>query len=499
VPIKIVFLAGQLYLELGIFQKLFKQTFIYGLATVLPRMLSFLLVIVHTKYLDGPISFGRVTILFSWMVVFNVVLAYGMETSFFRFLNIDKYKEKVTSTASISIVITTLLFVVASMFTQNIVASLLNIDKEFFLYLVIILALDALVIIPFASLRAQERPIRYSVIKISNVIINVTFNIFFLIFLPNLSEKVELLKTIYIEDFQVQYILIANVIASGFTLLLMAPFYAKIKYEFNKELWNKMIGYGTPILISGVAFAINESFDKILLERVLGGEKGLFDSGAYAACYKLALFMTLFATAFRMGIEPFFFSHAKEKDAPTTYATITKYFVIFGSFILIFIVTFSDILKQFMIRKPEYWEAMAVVPIILLANFCLGIYHNLSVWYKVTDKTKYGAYISVVGAIITLVINLMLIPKYSYMGSAIATLAAYGSMMLLSWFLGRKYYPIPYNLKKIGMYLMISIGFSVLSFYVFKGNYMISIPLLLVFLVILYAAERKELKQILNQ
>ncbi len=462
-------------------------------------MLSFLLVIVHTKYLDGPISFGRVTILFSWMVVFNVVLAYGMETSFFRFWNIDHYKKKVTSTTSISMTVTTLLFVIISVFSQDIIASLLGIDKEFLIYVILILALDALVIIPFASLRAQERPIRYSVIKVINVVINVSFNIFFLIFLPNLSEKVEVLKGIYIEDFQIQYILIANVLASGFTLLLMAPFYFKVKYEFDKELWGRMINYGTPILISGVAFAINESFDKILLETILGSEQGLFDSGAYAACYKLALFMTLFATAFRMGIEPFFFSHAKEKNATTTYATITKYFVIFGSFILIVIVTFSDVLKQFMIRKPEYWEAMIVVPIILLANFCLGIYHNLSVWYKITDRTKFGAYISVVGAMITLGLNFALIPKYSYIGSAIATLAAYGSMMVLSWYFGRKYYPIPYNLKKIGGYLMLSIGFSILSFYVFDSNYMISIPLLLVFLVILYASEKRELKQILKK
>ncbi len=484
---------------MSVFQKLFKQTFIYGLATVLPRMLSFLLVIVHTKYLEGPISFGRVTILFSWMVVFNVVLAYGMETSFFRFWNIDRYTKKVTSTASISITVTTLLFVLISVFAQDIVASLLGIDKEFLIYVIIILALDALVIIPFASLRAQERPIRYSVIKISNVVINVSFNIFFLIFLPNLSQKVDALQNIYIENFQIQYILIANVFASGFTLLLMAPFYLKVNYAFDKELWGRMIDYGTPILISGVAFAINESFDKILLETILGPEQGLFDSGAYAACYKLALFMTLFATAFRMGIEPFFFSHAKEKNATTTYATITKYFVIFGSFILIVIVTFSDVLKQFMIRKPEYWEAMIVVPIILLANFCLGIYHNLSVWYKITDRTKFGAYISVVGAIITLGLNFALIPRYSYVGSAIATLAAYGSMMVLSWYFGRKYYPIPYNLKKIGVYFILSVGFSIVSFYVFNSNYFISIPLLLLFLVILYAAEKKELSQILKK
>ncbi len=484
---------------MGVFQKLFRQTFIYGLATVLPRMLSFLLVIVHTRYLDGPISYGRVTILFSWIIVFNVLLAYGMETSFFRFLNLDKFKSKVTSTSAISVVFSTLLFLVLAFLSRDLISPFLNIEKEFLTYVISILVLDALVIIPFASLRAQERPIRYAVVKIINVIIFTILNVFFLIFLKRWSENIEWLKVIYIEDFQVQYIFIANAIASGVTLLLMLPFYFRIKYQFDKVLWTKMILYGAPILISGLAFAINEHFDKIFLEWMLGEEKGLFDSGAYSACYKLALFMTLFATAFRMGVEPFFFSHARDKNAPKTYAIITKYFVIIGSLILMVVIAFSQLLKVFMIRKPEYWEAMVVVPIILLANFCLGIYHNLSVWYKITDRTRFGAYISVIGAVITLVLNFLLIPKYTYVGSAIATLAAYGIMMVLSWYYGRKYYPIPYDLKKIGMYMIVSIGFSIISFYVFDSNYMISIPLLLGFLVILYVFEKGEIQQILKK
>ena len=484
---------------MGIFQKLFKQTFIYGLATVLPRMLSFLLVIVHTKYLDGVVTYGKVSILFSWIMVFNVLLSYGMETSFFRFLNIDQYKNKVTSTTAISIIGSTLIFAAGAFCGQDFISQLIGVETEFLTYVILILILDALVIIPFANLRAKERPVRYSVIKIINVIIYTILNVFFLIFLPGLSKKSVWLQSIYIENFQVQYIFLSLVVASSVTLILMLPFYFKIKYQFDKELWRKMMVYGTPILISGLAFAINEHFDKILLEWILGKDKGLFDSGAYSACYKLALFMTLFATAFRMGIEPFFFSHAKEKNAPKTYAAITQYFVIFGALILIIVITFSGFLKEIMIKRVEYWEAMVVVPIILLANLCLGIYHNLSVWYKITDRTKFAAYISIFGAVLTLSLNLILIPIYSYLGSAIATLAAYGSMMVLSWYFGKKYYPIPYNLKKIGVYLVLSISFSIISFYVFDSNYMISIPLLLVFLVILYASEKKELKQILKK
>ena len=260
-----------------------------------------------------------------------------------------------------------------------------------------------------------------------------------------------------------------------------------------------MMQYALPVLVAGIAFSINETFDRILLDRLLPEDVADHLVGVYSACYKLALFMTLFATAFRLGIEPFFFKYATHKNAPETYARITKFFTAFGAFILLFVVVFVHLLKQYIIRDEAYWEAVKIVPIILLANLCLGIYHNLSVWYKITDRTKFGAYISVVGAIITLVLNLLLIPKYTYMGSAVATLAAYGTMMVLSWYFGKRYYPIPYNLNKMGVYFVISIVFSGLSFYVFDSNYLISIPLLLLFLVVLYVSEKKEIKQILNK
>ncbi|GAA0714533.1 hypothetical protein GCM10009430_07870 [Aquimarina litoralis] len=257
--------------------------------------------------------------------------------------------------------------------------------------------------------------------------------------------------------------------------------------------------YAMPILLAGIAYSINETFDRILLDILLPEDVAEHMVGVYSACYKLALFMTLFATAFRLGIEPFFFNYAANKNAPETYARITKYFVILGSFIFLFVIVFVHILKITFLRDSSYWEAVKIVPFILLANFCLGIYHNLSVWYKVTDRTKFGAYISVFGAFITLALNFLLIPEYTYVGSAIATLAAYGTMMIISWYLGRKYYPIPYDLKKIGGYMILSISFSIISFYVFDSNYIISVPLLLVFLVILYASEKNEIKQLLKR
>ena len=254
-----------------------------------------------------------------------------------------------------------------------------------------------------------------------------------------------------------------------------------------------------PILIAGIAFSINETFDKILLDWLLPPNIAKSEVGAYSACYKLALFMTLFSTAFRLGIEPFFFSHAQNKNAPKTYATITEYFVIFGSVILLGVVVFADVLKTFMIMNTSYYEAMKVVPLIVLANLFLGIYHNLSVWYKLTDQTKMGAYISVIGALITLGLNVLLINPFSYMGSAFATLAAYGSMMFLSLYLGSKYYPIPYNLKKMTGYLGSSIIFSVVYFYFYRENYFVGIGFLMIFLFFVYRNEKKQFVSILKR
>ena len=483
---------------MAIFKNLFKQTFIYGMATVLPRMLSFLLVPLYTDQLPTE-EYGKISIIFSYFVMFNVILAYGMETAFFRFYNKESDKKKVVSTSAISIAISTIIMMAIAWILKEQISVWTAIKLEYIRLVIYILLLDALVIIPFSWLRAIERPIRYSLIKIANVIINYGLNIFFLLYVKELSANFLVFENIYKENYQINYIFISNLIASGFTLFMLLPFYFKIKYHFNTNLWKRMMQYALPILVAGIAYSINETFDRILLDKLLPEDVSEHMVGVYSACYKLALFMTLFATAFRLGVEPFFFKYADNKNAPETYARITKYFVILGSFIFLFVIVFVHVLKTTFLRDESYWEAIKIVPLILLANFCLGIYHNLSVWYKVTDRTKYGAYISIVGAVITLILNFLLIQQYTYMGSAIATLVAYGTMMVVSWYLGRKYYPIPYDLKKMGMYVLLSISFSIVSFYIFDSNYMISIPLLLGFLVILYTSEKKELKQILKK
>ncbi|WP_400075866.1 oligosaccharide flippase family protein [Winogradskyella sp. R77965] len=483
------------------FKSLFKQTFIYGLATVLPRMLSFLLVPLYTSeaVLANPAEYGKVSVIFSYFVLFNVILAYGMETAFFRFFNKEEDKDKVVSTSTISLIVSSLGFFILALVFQNQIASFIDIDVKYINLVIWILLLDALVIIPFAWLRANEKPMRYAVIKILNVVINIGLNLFFLLALKDLAEGGGMFENIYKPNFEISYIFIANLVASAFTLLLMASFYAKLKYKFDSSLWKQMMKYAIPVLIAGIAFSINETFDRILLKELLPADIAENDIGMYSACYKLALFMTLFATAYRLGIEPYFFSHAKTKNPQKNYANILEFFVAFGSIILLAVVVFADVLKPFIIRSEAYWEAMWIVPIILLANFCLGIYHNLSVWYKITDRTRFGAYISVVGALVTLAINFIFIETYSYQASAVATLVAYAVMMLLSYYFGRKYYPIPYNLKKIGLYLSISIGLSALSFYQYRENYVIGIAMLIVFLGLVIMLEKNQLKQVLKR
>lgn len=486
---------------MSLFKKLFQQTFIYGLATVLPRALAIVLVPLYTAVLK-PSDFGIYATLMSYLILGNVLLSYGMETAFFRFIHKDTSKKNIVqSTALTSLTISTLLFLGIALLAREPLAQFLDFKTEYITYGLLILALDALVILPFVWFRANERPMKYAIIKIVNVCINLGFNLFFFLILPKLaiSNSDSFWSSIYSEENKVVYIFISNLIASGFTLLILLPRYINIGFGFDASIWKKMLKYALPVLVAGIAFSINEAFDKILLKYLLPADIAESEVGVYAACYKLGVFMTLFGTAFRLGIEPFFFKHASAEKAKDTYATITKYFVIFGSLILLFVIVYIDFFKELLISDSDYWVALTIVPIILLANLCLGIYHNLSVWYKVTDRTKYGAYISITGAIITLALNFALIPIMSYMGSAIATLAAYGTMMLLSYFFGRKYYAVPYNLKKIGGYLSLAIVFSALSFYVFERNMLIGSALLLVFLLLTFISEKKELKRILRR
>ena len=478
-------------------KKLFKHTFIYGIATVLPRVLTVLLTRLYTDKLPTD-EYGVVNLVFAYIVFLNVVLSYGMETAFFRFMNKNKNKTEVQSTALTTLLCSSLLFLcIAFPFRENI-AAFINVQPIYVSYAIGILFLDALVVIPFAWLRNNEKSIKYSLLKIFNVVINLSFNLFFFLLLPSLMEgnNSTLLNFIYLGNNSVAYIFIANFIASLVTLALLLPLYFKIGIQLKPALLKQMLAYGLPILMAGFAFAINEHLDKILLEKLLPESIAKSELGIYSACYKLGVFMTLFVTAFKLGVEPFFFSHANNKDAKQTYANITLYFTIFASTILLGVIVYIDIFKQILIANKLYWEALIIVPIILLANLCLGLYHNLSVWYKITDKTLFGAYISLFGASITLVLNFLLIPVIGYIGSALATLAAYSTMMVTSYVLGQKNYAIPYDLKKIGTYLLLAISLSALSFYVFERELIKGTGLLLLFLGFVYFKEKKEIQKL---
>lgn len=461
-------------------------------------MISFILVPIHTEYLSDSAIYGRISVIFAYFVLFNVFLSYGMETAFFRFFNLKENKQDVINTSAWSLVGTTTLFLMLTLFFTPELSSLLDIKPEYFKLIIWILALDAYVIIPFAYLRAKGQPRKFALIKVINVTINVFLTIFFLVWLVSWHTKSSLFNAVYIPDFQVNYVFIANLVASAATLILLLPFYLRLRFTFNAALWKRMLKYAYPVLLAGLAFSINEVFDRILLKYLLPDDIADSAIGAYSACYKLAVFMTLYATAFRLGIEPFFFSHAKTQNPQKAYAMITKYFVIIGALILLSVMVFIQPLKYLIVRDESYYEALAIVPLILLANFCLGIYHNLSVWYKVTDRTRFGAYISGFGALLTFVANILLIPVIGYYGSAIATLVAYASMMVLSYVYSKKYYPIPFQTSRILSYMLISVALGGLSFYTFEENYIFGIASLAFFIFFVYSKEKDEIKKILK-
>lgn len=484
---------------MALYKKLFKQTFIYGLATVLPRVLSVILVPLYTEVLL-PEEYGVYASLMAFLILGNVLLSYGMETAFFRFATKEGTDTKsVQSTTLTSLTISSLAFLGVTLLFRDVIASISNFKPEYVTYALWILALDALVVLPFVWFRANEKPMRYAVIKIINVCINLGLNLFFFLVLPKWAVNSEFWQPFWNPENKVAYVFISNLIASAATLVMVLNIYIKIGFGFNKTIWKQMMSYAIPVLIAGIAFSVNEAFDRILLKYLLPSDVADTQIGLYSACYKLGMFMTLFVMAFRLGIEPFFFNHSNEKNARNTYAAITKYFTLFGCLILLVVVIYIDVFKRILIPNSQYWEALRIVPLILLANLFLGIYHNLSVWYKVTDRTQFGAWISVFAAAVTLILNYLLIPIIGYVGSAIATLVAYGSMMVLSYLYGQKYYEVPYELKRIGGFLILSIAFSAISFYVFRGNLWIGTALLMVFISILAYLEKNEILKIIGK
>ncbi|WP_299332659.1 oligosaccharide flippase family protein [uncultured Psychroserpens sp.] len=475
---------------MSVLKTFFKDTIIYGLAIVLPRLINFLLVRLHTDVLPNE-GYSENTEFYVVAAFFNVILTYGMETSFFRFFSKNKDKNAVLSTAIVTIVLSTLVFGTILLLFRTPISEALRINTEFYTLLVGITLIDTLIVIPFAYLRVTGRPIRFAFIKLINVLIIVALNVLLL----SKTYGLDSLRQVFHVENNVEYIFIANLIASVVVLLLVSPYFFKSELQFDTKILKQLLTYGWPIMVAGLAFVINENLDKWLLPDM----EGEFINGAYSACYKLAVFMTLFIQAFRMGAEPFFFNHSDKENAKETYATILKYFTIVGALGLMIVVVYIDVLRPIFIKKESYLLALDIVPIVLLANLCLGIYHNLSIWYKLTDRTRFGMYISIIGAAITIAINLIFIPRIGFMASAYATLMAYGLMMLISYAIGRKFYPVPYNVPRIALYLLLSAGLSFVTYYQFDRDILIGTVFLLFFIAVITFLERKELKLLLKR
>lgn len=443
-------------------KKLAKQTMWYGVSSIAARFINYLLT-PYITYKFSDIQYGEMSMVYAFIPFMNIIFTYGMETAFFRFSN-SINQQKVYNTTSISIILSTILLFAFLFTMQTPITALLKINEhtDYFLYVAAIIALDALSAVPFAKLRQNERPIKYACIRISSIVINIICTYFFLSICPKwlLQNPTHWCSFFYKPNWAVGYILLANLIQSGITLILLSKEFFGFKWKFDYALWKQMMLYGMPLIIVGFAGMINETFDRIMLgwwAPVTSITAAKAEVGIYAACYKLSILITLAVQAFKMGAEPFFFAQSKQNNAPNTYATIMKYFVLTLCCMFLIVVLYLDIWKHF-IQNKNLWVGLKVVPILLLANIFLGIYYNLSIWYKLSNKTLAGAYITLVGAVITVSINYFCIPYFSYVACAWATFACYGSMMVISFVWGQKHYPIPYEWKKLVGYLFISVS-----------------------------------------
>ncbi len=480
-------------------KRFFKDTIIYGIAAVLPRAINIFLVKLHTSTLEAD-KYAVNTDYYVYAAYFNALLTYGMETSFFRFFSKEKDKGKIVSTSFISLLITSLLFLIAMLFFSTAISDFFGFKNPiFFKLLVWTITLDTLVVIPYAYLRVANKPMRFTVYKVVNILIFALLNVFFLWIVPYAIKNAIYLPNFIVEYYnsypKVMHIFVAGTVASATTFLLLFPIVFKFKIDFDFQLLKKMLRYSLPIMIGSLAFVTNENLDKLLLGDLIGESQ----MGIYAACYKLGVFMTLYIMAFRLGAEPFFFNQADKKNAKETYSKILTWFTILGALFMLIVVVFIDVFAHILLGKPEYFEALQIVPIILLANLFLGIYNNLSIWYKLTDKTKFGMYFSVLGAIITIIFNVLMIPRIGFIASAWATLITYGFMMILSYFVGKKHYPVPYQLKKVGFYVLFATVLCWISFSLFRGNIWFSISTIFSYFGLVFLIEKSTIKQFLKR
>lgn len=447
-------------------KSLAKDTAIYGLSSIVGRFLNWCLVPLYV-YIFPTEEYGIVSYLYSFTAVALVILNYGMETGFFRFANKESDPEKVYTTSLLSVGFTSLMAATLVLIFLNPITSAIRLEGKESLVgmLAIIIAIDAFSNIPFAYLRYKNRPIRFATIKMTNVALNIGLNLFFILFCPNIPQDYSwtidwFYQSLGGESFGIGWIFVANLISSTVVLLMLFPQIRGRKFRFSSPLLRQMLSYSWPLLILGIAGMLSQNMGQMMIPFLFTDTEAARSMvGIYGANIKIAIVMVMFTQAFRYAYEPFIFSQAKTQgnDKNKAYCDAMKYFIIFGLLIFLFVQYFLPILKYFV--SEDYWSGLQIVPIMMLAELFFGIFFNLSLWYKLTDKTQWGMYFSLIGFALMFTLNLLLVPAIGipngYVGSAWAATISYFVIMVLSYFVGRRYYPLPYELKRIGSYFLL--------------------------------------------
>lgn len=453
---------------MSLIKKLAGETIIYGGSTILSKLLNYLIVAPYLTnvFAENQEQYGIHGLMYAFAALLQVILTYGMETAFFRFGNKATDRAVTFATASISILASTLLFIsILNLGAQPIAEFLMVPEGSMFVrYFIFIIGFDVLAAIPFAQLRLNNRPIRFGVYKLINIFINIGSLFFFLELCPYLSSQgLSWIDTFYDPTYNLHYVFLSNLLASLVTLLLFIPDYLRIKLRFDRDLWIKMMKYALPLVVVGIAGMVNQLSDRVLIGRFVPGdliEKQQY-IGIYTACTKIAILMNLFTQAFKYAAEPFFFRHADRTDAKNIYAQVGQAYAFVGAATFLGIMLYLDIAK--LLINENYWDALSIVPILLLAYFLMGIYYNFSVWYKLTDNTHIGAYISVGGAVITLSLSIYLIPRIGYTGAAWGAFSCFLFMSVVSYIVGKRYYPVPYPILKMGGYVAYALVIFLIS------------------------------------
>ncbi len=452
---------------MSLLKKLAGETALYGLSSIVGRFLNYLLVPLYTRqFLTG--EYGVVSELYAYSGFLMVLFSYRLESAFFRFGTPEEDRERSYTTTSWSLFFSTAILLSLALFFSQPLAEVLSYANhpEYIRWFAWIIALDCLSELPFARLRLEQRPRRFVAAKLLNIGLNIFFNLFWLVVCPWASkEGYQWVHQVWSPDVRVGYVFISNLIASAATLLFLFPQFSRLQGTFDWALWKKMLRYAAPLVIVGFAGIINEMLDRALLTRLLRGtlEQNRAELGIYSANYKLAMLITLFTQAYRYAAEPFFFRAAQgdSNNSLKLQANATKWFTIIGTLGMLGILLYLDIVKQFV--GAAYHSGLKVVPILLLANLFLGIYYNFSVWYRLKDRTMTGAYISILGALITFVLNIWWVPYLGYLGAAWATLVCYLFMSAATWWTGRKWYPAPYPLGKMAFFMVVAGGLFAVS------------------------------------